>query len=202
MKSLSTLSTTLGALVTSLGLVACGGAELEPTDQARSASLTRPSAEPAASAAFAEPATSAVAVDHRAKNGRGRGPRNPEKLIERFDTNKNGTLEVAELPERMQQHIADIDTSKDNVVTKAELSAHFQTKKALHGKRLFERKDVNKDGVLDTGEVKSEHWARLVVADANGDQKLTQDELKAAIEAGKIERPKHGKRHDRNDPAK
>jgi len=43
-----------------------------------------------------------------------------------------------------------------------------------------------------------EHWAKLSVGDANADQKLTPEELKAAFESGKLTprmlRGEHGRR--------
>src|SRR5260221_9662331 len=127
----STILTTssLIALLSSFGLMACGGAEVEPADQRQSAGLvTQP--------ATKTPAPEAIGPE--ARDGQGRrgehrfGPPSPEKLIERFDTNKNGQLEAAELPPRLQEHVGDIDTSGDGVVAKDELAAHFKAKFAEH----------------------------------------------------------------------
>jgi hypothetical protein len=211
MKTSTILTTTsLAVLLTSLGLVGCGGAEVEPQDQAQTAALQQ---------GEKAPPTAPEAMRHEAHGegrhgpGRHHGPPTPEKLIERFDENKNGQLEAAELPERMQEHIGDIDTSKDGVVSKDELEAHFKARFAEHqakfaerAKERFEKRDANKDGMLEQSEVPAEHWARLSVADANGDHKLTQDELKAAFESGKLKPPmmrgEHGKRWERGaEPA-
>jgi len=204
MKTSKTFTTiSLAALLGSMSLVACGGSEVEPADQSRSASLTQPQSQKTPA-----DATDPEAGEHHGPRGRRPfGPPSPEKMIERFDANKNGQLEAAELPERMQQHIGDIDTSGDGIVTKDELMAHFKAKFAEHAakfaekaKERFDRKDTNHDGALDQSEVGAEHWARLSVADTNGDQKLTPEELKAAFEAGKIQPPMmrhgHGPRPD------
>jgi hypothetical protein len=197
MKTSHTLTTTsLAALLASLSLVACGGAEIEPAAQQQQSQNVAP-AQPGPDA---KPAPEAMrhemGREHRGFNGKGRhGPPSPEKMLERFDTNKNGTLEAAELPERMQEHIGDIDTSGDSVVTKDELAAHFKGRFAARAKERFEKKDTNKDGMLDQSEV-GEKWSKLSVADANGDQKLTPDELRAAFEAGKIQRPER-RHHDK-----
>ena len=199
MKTSNTLTTTsLVALLSSLGLVACGGAEVEPVGQPQSTGLTAPPP--------SQPAAEAMRPEEAGERRRGRGPRgdrpkgppSPEKMIERFDANKNGTLEAAELPERMQERIADIDTSGDSVVTKDELAVHFKARFVEHAKKRFERKDANKDGALDQAELGGK-WAKLSVADQNGDQKLTPDELKAAYESGKLKptgmgRGKHHKK--------
>jgi hypothetical protein len=204
MKPSTILTTTsLAALLAGFAAIGCGGAEVEPTDQSQRAGLTQPQAEPAPAADATRP--EARGKHHRGRGGRGFGPPSPEKLLERFDANKNGALEAAELPERMQERIGDIDKSGDGVVSKDELATHFEAKRAQHAakfaeraKERFEKRDTNKDGMLEQGELGAERWAKLSPADANGDQKLTQDELKAAFEAGKIKMG--GKRHRHGGP--
>jgi hypothetical protein len=199
MKTSKILTTTsLVALLASLGAVACGGAEVEPAQQAQTASLAQDSGDKT-------PAPEAMRPEHGGRhrggpNGMRHGAPGPDKMIERFDANKNGTLEAAELPERMQEHVGDIDTSGDGVVTKEELTAHMKARFAEHAKERFNRQDTNKDGTLDQSELGAEKWSHLSVADQNGDQKLTPEELRAAFESGKIKPPmrgEHGKRGQR-----
>lgn len=185
--------------------MACGGSEVEPADQAQGAALSQEAQNTPAPEAMRPEARG----DRRGPRGGHRfGPPSPEKMLERFDANKNGQLEAAELPERMQANLGDIDTSRDSVVSKDELEAHFKVKRAEHqakfaerAKERFEKKDANRDGMLDPTEV-GEHWTKLSVADANGDQKLTPDELKTAFEAGKLKpmRGEHGRHGDRHAP--
>jgi EF hand len=201
MKSSTTLTTiSFTALLAGFAAIGCSGAEVEPTDQSQRAGLTQPEAEQAPARDGVKP--EARGERHRGPRGeRGFGPPSPEKFLERFDANKNGSLEASELPERMQERIADFDKSGDGIVTKDELDAQFKAKHADHAakfveraKARFEKQDANKDGMLDQTEVGSERWSKFSAADANGDQKLTQDELKAAFEAGKLKAPmKHGK---------
>jgi hypothetical protein len=202
MKTSKTLITTsLTALLASFSLLACGGSEIEPADQSQSASLSQQQAQKTPGPEAMRP----EGREHRGpRDGRGFGPPTPEKMIERFDANKNGQLEAAELPERMQQHIGDIDTSGDGVVSKDELSLHFKAKLAEHAakfaeraKERFDKKDANHDGTLDQSEVGAEHWAKLSAADANGDQKLTPEELKTAFETGKLKPPMMRGEHHR-----
>jgi Ca2+-binding EF-hand superfamily protein len=185
------ITTSLVGLLSSFGLVACGGAEVEPASQTQTAALDQP-----APGASAPEAMRHDAPGHHHGRGPGRdGKRGhaPEKFIERFDANKNGMLEASELPERMQEHIADFDTSKDGVVSKDELVAGFKAKFEERAKARFEQKDANHDGMLDVSEV-GEMWSRLSVADTNGDQKLTPDELRTAFESGKL-KPPGGRAH-------
>jgi len=191
------ITTSLAALLSSFGLIACGGSEVEPADQSQQAGLAQPAA-PAASNKATRPDGKR---DRREAHDGHRGPPSPDKLMERFDANKDGQLEASELPERMKAHLKDIDTNGDGNVSKEELAARFETMRAEFRTRFEERakarfaeKDANHDGVLDASEVGSEHWARLSVADANGDQKLTPEELKAAFESGKL-RPMRGHHH-------
>ena len=198
-------TTSLIALLSGFGSIACGGSEVEPADQTQSAKLTQPAAPTPAPEAMRHEARG----EHRGPRGEhGFGPPSPDKMIERFDANKNGQLEAAELPPRMQENIGAIDTSGDAIVSKDELAAHFkaraaehQAKFAEHAKARFDKKDVNHDGSLDKSEV-GEHWAKLSAADANGDQKLTPEELKAAFEAGKLKpmRGEHGRRGEHGAP--
>lgn len=192
-----TTTTTLLALLSGLGLVACGGSEVEPRDSTQQAGLTGTQAAPA------EPAPTAPDA-HGFGHGRGFGPPTPDKLIARFDADHDGKLEVGEIPERMRAHLADIDTNHDGAVSQDELAAHFAAKRAefeAKAKERFEKRDTNHDGALDAAEVGQEHWAKLSVADANGDQKLTPEELKAAFEAGKIGPMRHGHRFEHRGPA-
>jgi hypothetical protein len=195
MKTSKILTTTsLIALLSSFGLMACGGSEVEPADQSQQAGLAQQSATQTAKT----PAAEAMRPEDRGPRGHRMGPPSPDKLLERFDTNKDGQLQAAELPERMQENIGDIDKNGDAVVSKDELTAHFEAMRAEHrakfearAKERFEQKDANHDGMLEQNEVDAEHWAHLSVADANGDQKLTPEELKAAFQAGKL-RPMRG----------
>jgi Ca2+-binding EF-hand superfamily protein len=178
----------------------------------------------------------------------------PARFLQRFDKNGNGTVEVAELPERMQKWLGKADTNGDGKITVDELKAHSAARreemfkhadkdgngalsaeeaghrwerlqvadtdkngsvtraeldqaraegklrghghkghrghghggegdaacaKGNHG-QMFERMDKNKDGALTSDEVKDQFWQRLVKADANGDGKVTKQELEQA----------------------
>jgi hypothetical protein len=202
-------TTSLIALLSGFGLIACGGSEVGPADQTQTAKLTEPASSASAADATPDHRRGPWGGRHGARGERG-GPPSPDKLMERFDANKNGQLEATELPPRMQENIGEIDTNGDAVVSKDELAAHFKAKFAEHrakfaerAKARFDAKDTNHDGMLEQSEV-GEHWAQLSVADANGDQKLTPEELKAAFESGKIKPPmlrgEHGRRWEHGAP--
>jgi hypothetical protein len=67
---------------------------------------------------------------------------------------------------------------------------HGKDGKGRHGER-FQRADKNSDGFLTESEVGAERWARIKVADANNDKKVSRDELQQAFKDGKLGR-RHG----------
>jgi Ca2+-binding EF-hand superfamily protein len=126
------------------------------------------------------------------------------RMIERFDRNGDGRLEVSELPPHMQERLAAADTNHDGVLSPEELHAHFEARRAEWLARVdanhdgvispeeraaarearinerFARMDTNGDGAVTEAEVGPERWARVSRADANGDGRVTRDELAAA----------------------
>lgn len=50
----------------------------------------------------------------------------------------------------------------------------------------FQEKDTNKDGFLTAAEVGNEKWAKIKVADANNDAKVSLAEMKQAKADGKL----------------
>ena len=60
----------------------------------------------------------------------------PARLVEKFDQNKNGTLEVSELPEHKRERLAAADTNQDQVLSADEIEAHFRAHRA-HPRKHF-----------------------------------------------------------------
>ncbi len=106
----------------------------------------------------------------------------PARFLQHFDKNGDGKVEVAELPERMQDRLGKADANKDGVISADELSAHFAAMKA----QMFKDADKNSDGSLDATEVGADRWAHISPADADKDGKVTQSELDAARASGAI----------------
>ncbi len=119
------------------------------------------------------------------------------KHFDRFDKNGDGVLdatEIAAMPKRARDHIADADTDKDGKITKAEAEAHIEKMKKsgkfAHRERrggfggLMKRFDKNGDKVLDATEIAAmpeKARERVLKADADSDGKVTVDELKSAM---------------------
>ena len=64
--------------------------------------------------------------------------------------------------------------------------------RAQHAAERFKKDDKNGDGFLTQDEVGDQRWARIQVADANKDGKISQAELAQAHADGKLGH--HGKR--------
>ena len=105
----------------------------------------------------------------------------PARFLQKFDKNKDGKVEVSELPERMQKWLGAADTNKDGVLTVEELKAHAQAKR----EERFNKADKNHDGALSADEV-GPRWERLQVADTDKNGSVTRAELDQAHKDGKI----------------
>src|SRR4051812_8621244 len=93
----SSLFSYLGAAAVSLTALACGGnAYAGESTGETSAALTR-------------------------NHGPGHGI---DAMLARFDTNKDGKLQVSELPEKLRERLGSADADKDGVVSADELKAH------------------------------------------------------------------------------
>jgi hypothetical protein len=58
--------------------------------------------------------------------------------------------------------------------------------KGGHGQGHFKQADKNGDGFLTKDEVGADRWARIQVADANRDSKISHEELMQARKDGKL----------------
>lgn len=105
-----------------------------------------------------------------------------EHFIQRFDANKDGVLQLSELPEKLRSKLVEADTNRDGKLSAEELKAHRESFKGKKGKG-FANLDKNGDGVLTKEEVGEHKWARISQADANKDGKVTKAELEQAHSA-------------------
>ena len=149
-------------IMLSVGLSACGADSSRPVDQTAGPLRGAPGA------AADEP----HGPDHHLL-----------RMIEHLDADKDGTLEVSELPAHLKHHLGDADADRDGVLTKEELTS----RRPARGDEHFARTDTNRDGALTESEVGG-HWQHLVAADADGDGKVTKAELEAAHQNGRLHR--------------
>jgi Ca2+-binding EF-hand superfamily protein len=143
------------------------------------------------------PATQAAATDQAALHPVGsEGDRaNPERFLQKLDANKDGKVQVSELPERMQKWLGKADTNADGVISADEMKAHGEAKRAEH----FAKRDKNSDGAIDATEA-GEHWEHLKVADADGNGSVTRAEMDKAAADGKLRPMGHRKDHGSRGP--
>jgi Ca2+-binding EF-hand superfamily protein len=173
--------TALAAL--GIGLAACAQVGGEPPVETE---------QPSEAVQAGDPAAAAPAVARRAHQMR----RDPQKMIEKFDANNNGTLELSELPGHKREFLEQADTDKDGSLSLAELeAAHRDGKlKAFRGKRdghgrhgfmakspqkMIEKFDANKNGTLELAELPEHKRDRLAAADTDKNGSLSVAELEA-----------------------
>ena len=211
-------TTILGSVATgfiTLSLAACSDANVEPVNQSAQTETAHLDA-PAKAGSAADPSGRPDGAHH----GRGRrGPPDPAQMVERFDKNADGKLEVSELPERMQPFMGKADTNADGVITAEELKAGEEKMRAEHlakvdsdhdgkvspeerkaafekfAQERFAKMDKNSDGALTKDEVGDKHWQRLSVADVDKNGSVTREEIKTAVAAGTLKFPHHGRGH-------
>lgn len=128
-----------------------------------------------------------VRAFHKSHKGKGDRMGHERFSMERLDANKNGTIEVAELPEHAKARLAAADTNNDGILSKDEMEAHHKAGRVAH----FAAQDSNGDGALNVEEIGAKRWAFLSTADADKDGKVTQDEMKLAHESGLLPPPGH-----------
>jgi len=186
--------------------VACGSAATEGDvgTSAQAATLADDGVTPVS--ASADPG----AAEHTGRHGRG-------AWFRRFDADGDGRIKVADLPERLREHLGAADANHDGFITKEEMhaarAAEFAKMKAemdtnhdgtvsaderkAAGVRFMEahlmKRDANGDHALTEDEVGAKKWNSVKQADTNGDGRVTSDEIAAAVESGVLGRFHHGK---------
>lgn len=100
------------------------------------------------------------------------------------DKNSDGSLTKEEMGAMRMQRLGAADTDKDGAISPAELTEHraamMRANQDRNFSRFTERFDADKDGKVTLAEVQSYDPPFFKTADANGDGKLTQEEMEAA----------------------
>jgi len=201
----TTIITSVVSGLIALSLAACSGANVEPVDQSAQAEQAKLAAPPGADGPDGK------------HDGKGRGHRDPAEMVKKLDKNGDGALQVSELPEKMKEHMAKADTNADGVISVEELKAGHDKMRAEHlakvdtdhdgkvsdaerkaafekfAQERFAKEDKNSDGSLTKDEIGDKKWEHLSVADADKSGGVTQAEIQAAVAAGTLKFPHHGR---------
>lgn len=136
----------------------------------------------AASPAFAQnapPQGPAACEGHG--GGRGHGPMDPARFLQFMDRNRDGRVEVSELPPRAQARLGTADTNHDGVISQSEFTVHVEAERVAR----FARMDHNADGAVTADEV-GPRWEHLQAADADHDGRVSRVELQQARVSGAL----------------
>ncbi len=135
------------------------------------------------------------------------GPRGGDRAgmmpaFEEMDANADGKVTKEEIAAFRAAKVTALDTDKDGILSEAELIAGHQKRQSERevrmAKRMIERQDVNKDGVLSVDEMSApdERGGKFFArADADDDGAIS----KAEAEAFKAKMGKRGGKHKRGD---
>jgi len=101
--------------------------------------------------------------------------------FETLDANQDGQISEQEVTEKLWTRIVEADISNDDVVSLDELDEMRDQREFEHGRLgrddIFERFDVNEDGLLTEDEVHERLWNKIAVDDVNEDGVVSVDEL-------------------------
>lgn len=119
-----------------------------------------------------------------------------QRLLERFDLNKDGQITREEVETVHKARFERFDTDKDGVLSPDEFRSMMAERLDEMAQRAFARMDRNEDGRIEPGEMRNpmHMFGRL---DANWDGVVTEEELRMArFERKHDGLPPHGKFRD------
>lgn len=142
-----------------------------------------------------------------------RGGDNFGAIVEQFDVNGDGALQLDEAPDRMTRMFSRMDRNGDGTVDKHEAALSRERsdgpprgdRKRPDGARagrsgdksglemIISRNDANKDGQLDKSEMPERMVAHFDRFDANGDGVISAEDATSKRGEGRPEKPRRGK---------
>ena len=94
-----------------------------------------------------------------------------------MDANSDGALDKSEAKGRLAERFDETDTNKDGRITKEEMRAGWQARRAGHQADRIARVDTDKDGKVSWAETQAGAKARFDEADTNKDGYLDTSEM-------------------------
>jgi Ca2+-binding EF-hand superfamily protein len=125
-------------------------------------------------------------------SGTDSGTISADGVLRMLDKNQDGQLTADELPDGVAARLKAADSNRDGTITRAELEEMLKNTPRRKGpagsagranlQQMFQRADADGDGKLSRDELPSQMAERLMQADSDGDGKLSKEELTAARE--------------------
>ncbi|GLQ05491.1 EF-hand domain-containing protein [Sneathiella chinensis] len=108
----------------------------------------------------------------------GDGHSRVDRMFERWDTNKDGRLSQAEVPDGRHKYFSRFDSDKDGEITLSEAREAHEKMREARLARFMEKIDTDKDGKVSEAEYTSFAMERFKSADSDSDGALSVEEMK------------------------
>ena len=100
------------------------------------------------------------------------------RMLQRFDTDGNGTISVEEFSEMRMGDLLNADADNDGELSVAEIKAAMEKRREARMAEMFKRRfDVDGDGKITVAEIKDRQEKRFALADANNDGQVSREEF-------------------------
>jgi Ca2+-binding EF-hand superfamily protein len=111
------------------------------------------------------------------------------RALQKLDTDGDGKVTPTEMRQAATERHSAADADGDKAVTRAEMTAHMQAKRAEHRAKVFAKKDTNADGALSPDELSRMPDAVFQKLDVDNNGSLSAKEFSAA------RGPRHAGKH-------
>lgn len=128
---------------------------------------------------------------HRGKHG-GYGDRGINKLLERFDSDKDGKLTQAELDASRKALVEKYDTDKDGKLSLSEFEALWLDVKRRRMVRGFQYIDEDGDALITVEEFLKPYANAVESRDRDGDGTISRDDRRKRMRGGRGPMPSDG----------